>query len=172
MVRRGTFITRVSGESTPEHGPMSATISAAIARMGSEHFQLGPVKDISDGALDFGVPGSPEDPDQLPDAIHRDNVDVVEVGYRGAAEPLPPPQRNLLRNASHRGGDLGDDDLREVLVGRGSRQEQDRAPTNRLGKVGPPDLVLSHRRRRGRGRERGLASQTVASRYASFAESG
>ena len=111
-------------------------------------------------------------PDELTDTIQRDHVDVVEVGDRGPAEPLPPAQRHLLGNASHRGGDLGDDDLREVLVGRGSRQEQDRAPTDRFGKVGPPDLILSHRRRRWRGRERGLASQTVASRYASFAESG
>jgi hypothetical protein len=46
----------------------------------SEHHELGPVKGISNGALDLGVPGARENPDQVTEAFQRDHVDVVEVG--------------------------------------------------------------------------------------------
>ena len=64
--------------------------------VGSEHFELGPVERVSDGALHFGMPGGHEGPEQLTDSRSRDDVEVVKVGHGGSAESLPPPQGNLL----------------------------------------------------------------------------
>src|SRR6185369_11414414 len=50
-----------------------------------------------------------------------------------------------LGNPSDGPGDLSDDRLVQVRVGRRTRQQQDWPPPHRIWKVSPPDFVLLHR---------------------------
>ena len=69
-----------------------ATRCAEVLPVGSEHFEIGPVERVSDGALHFGMPGDHEGPEQLTGSSGRDDVEVVKVGHGGAAESSRRPR--------------------------------------------------------------------------------
>jgi hypothetical protein len=76
--------------------------------------------------------------------VLRNDVDVVEVGDRWN-EPFRISYRHLLRDPSDGRGDLSDDRLVQVRVGRRTRQQQDWPPPHWSWKISPPDLILPHR---------------------------